>query len=493
MLSQTAFFRPVFGVSSRCRALSLPLESKALNFPLGILNCLFLLYSALYSLISFHFLSFFLYTVVKPEFKAAVLQGVGETARALAAMASLSESRNMTLEDAEVTSEHRGPEPSRRQLIPLEDRYTVAARELDLGFPLMRQNTIYSLTLDEIQNAVCEPGKTFGSMNMDEFLTNIWNVEEIQAAAAANNNNEVPINHLAESTAGRQATEAPPLRRQGSLTLPAPLSRKTVDEVWAEIHRDVALRSQHVERASQEGAGSAARQPTFGEMTLEDFLIKAGVVREGYGGGPPGAPSPHQQPVAPPPAPAAQQYGMAGFGHVVGMAGYVDEQGLGSAAGVGNEGYSVGNGFGGRVGNGYAAAAAVGSPASPVSSEGIGGGQVDNTVAGYVADGPRVGGGGGRKRPTDGAAVDKVVERRQRRMIKNRESAARSRARKQAYTVELEAELNQLKEENARLREEQGRVMALRKQLLLESMSEQARINVQKAARKLRRCNSSTW
>ncbi|URE38234.1 Basic region leucine zipper [Musa troglodytarum] len=409
-------------------------------------------------------------------------------------MASLSESRNMTLEDAEVTSEHRGPEPIRRQLIPLEDRDPVAATDLDLEFPLMRQNTIYSLTLDEIQNAVCEPGKTFGSMNMDEFLTNIWNVEEIQAAAAANNNNEVPINHLAESTAGRQAAEAAPLRRQGSLTLPAPLSRKTVDEVWAEIHRDAALRSQHVERASQEGAGSAPRQPTFGEMTLEDFLIKAGVVREGYGGGPPGAPSPHQQPVVPPPAPAAQQYGMAGFGHVVGVAGYVDEQGLGSAAGVGNGGYSVGNGFGGRVGNGYAASAAVRSPASPVSSEGIGGGQVDNTVAGYVVDGPRVGGGGGgRKRPTDGAAVDKVVERRQRRMIKNRESAARSRARKQAYTVELEAELNQLKEENGRLREEQGRVMALRKQLVLESMSEQARINVQKAARKLRRCSSSTW
>ncbi|RWW82274.1 hypothetical protein BHE74_00009272 [Ensete ventricosum] len=364
----------------------------------------------------------------------AVISVRAERDRALAAMASLSESRNMTLEDAEVTSEHRGPEPSRRQLIPLDERDAVAARELDLEFPLLRQNTIYSLTLDEIQNAVCEPGKTFGSMNMDEFLTNIWNVEEIQAAAAATNNNkEAPSNHLAESTAGRQAAEAPPLRRQGSLTLPAPLSRKTVDEVWAEIHRDAALRSQHVERASQEGA---PRQPTFGEMTLEDFLIKAGVVREGYGGGPPGEPSPHQQPVVPPPAPAAQQYGMAGFGHVVGMAGYVDEQGLGPAAGVGNGGYSVGNGFGGRVGNGYAAAAAaaaatVGSPPSPVSSEGIGGGQVDNTVAGYVADGPRV---GGRKRPTDGAAVDKVVERRQRRMIKNRESAARSRARKQVRT-----------------------------------------------------------
>jgi ABA responsive element binding factor len=40
-------------------------------------------------------------------------------------------------------------------------------------------------------------------------------------------------------------------------------------------------------------------------------------------------------------------------------------------------------------------------------------------------------------------------------MIKNRESAARSRARKQAYTVELEAEVNQLKEENSRLRKQQ--------------------------------------
>ena len=25
---------------------------------------------------------------------------------------------------------------------------------------------------------VCKPDKTFGSMNLDEFLTNIWNIEE---------------------------------------------------------------------------------------------------------------------------------------------------------------------------------------------------------------------------------------------------------------------------------------------------------------------------
>nr|XP_028949121.1 protein FD-like [Malus domestica] len=41
---------------------------------------------------------------------------------------------------------------------------------------------------------------------------------------------------------------------------------------------------------------------------------------------------------------------------------------------------------------------------------------------------------------------------RHKRMMKNRESAARSRARKQAYTNELEIEIAQLREENARLK-----------------------------------------
>lgn len=41
---------------------------------------------------------------------------------------------------------------------------------------------------------------------------------------------------------------------------------------------------------------------------------------------------------------------------------------------------------------------------------------------------------------------------RHRRMIKNRESAARSRSRKQAYTNGLENEVNRLMEENAELR-----------------------------------------
>ncbi|KAL6648238.1 hypothetical protein ACP70R_012462 [Stipagrostis hirtigluma subsp. patula] len=64
--------------------------------------------------------------------------------------------------------------------------------------------------------------------------------------------------------------------------------------------------------------------------------------------------------------------------------------------------------------------------------------------------------GGARKRAAAGAeggvAERSTVERRKKRMIKNRESAARSRARKQAYTNELENKIARLEEENQRLR-----------------------------------------
>lgn len=46
-------------------------------------------------------------------------------------------------------------------------------------------------------------------------------------------------------------------------------------------------------------------------------------------------------------------------------------------------------------------------------------------------------------------------DRRHKRMVKNRESAARSRARKQAYVNELEEEATYLREENTRLKKQQ--------------------------------------
>ncbi|GJW93673.1 G-box-binding factor 4-like protein [Tanacetum coccineum] len=63
-------------------------------------------------------------------------------------------------------------------------------------------------------------------------------------------------------------------------------------------------------------------------------------------------------------------------------------------------------------------------------------------------------GRGKRKVVVDDVVVDKATQQKQRRMIKNRESAARSRERKQAYTVELESLVTQLEEEHAKLLKE---------------------------------------
>nr|CAB3464880.1 unnamed protein product [Digitaria exilis] len=57
--------------------------------------------------------------------------------------------------------------------------------------------------------------------------------------------------------------------------MPPQLSRKTVDEVWKGIQDGPET------SATEGGRHRQERQPTLGEMTLEDFLVKAGVVTEG--------------------------------------------------------------------------------------------------------------------------------------------------------------------------------------------------------------------
>ncbi|CAA0818838.1 Protein ABSCISIC ACID-INSENSITIVE 5 [Striga hermonthica] len=260
---------------------------------------------------------------------------------------------------------------------------------------ISRQQSIYTLTLDEFQNTINESGKNFGSMNMDEFLNSIWTAEENQAQAQAQaqaqcSSHTQPTSNINQYSAqfpGRAPNPCPGLPRQGSFAIPEPLYGKTVDEVWSRIHR-----------ANGAGENPAAnRQLTFGEMTLEDFLVRAGIVRA------------QTQPAYDGAAAAAHSSA------VVGPTNYAVRTPVAAVAAA--YGY-------GPVG--------VGSPASPVATGGPCGVE-------------------GRRRAGD-RPVEKVMERRQRRMIKNRESAARSRARKQAYTVELEAELNQLREENASLR-----------------------------------------
>ncbi|KAH8955434.1 hypothetical protein BDL97_08G137900 [Sphagnum fallax] len=441
---------------------------------------------------------------------------------------------------------------------------------------LARQSSIYSLTLDEFQNTMTEPGKNFGSMNMDEFLKNIWTAEESQAMAAAMGS----ITDSAQAgNAGGMLTRQPSL---GAMSLPRTLSRKTVDQVWRDIHRDSSGGS---DSGGGGLAGAAAgtmpqeREATFGEMTLEDFLVKAGVVREdaeigsqgfspfvgasvmtsgdidrsvqggsaaGDRGGATGGdivPTLSLSPANVIPSQASidamqmdaynksqattqqqqadwfrsmaqqQQQHMLqqqaaeaaaaaayvnaankrmgnGAGPIVGIAGMGMGGHMGAAMGGGlpggMHGAGLGMGLGAmRAGMDVNMGLAPGSTPSPESDGGHNG--LSLSPMHYGLDGPLR----GRKRGPDGP-VEKVVERRQRRMIKNRESAARSRARKQAYQVELEAEVNQLKEENLKLRKQQEDGGERRKKQLMEMMKMTGK-TIASEVKALRRTRTATW
>lgn len=248
--------------------------------------------------------------------------------------------------------------------------------------PLSEQNSLLSLTLNEIQ---VKRGKSFGSMNMDEFLANLWTVDENQVPSQPIQNK--PSNNVS-------MVNQPTLTREGSFSIPAPLSKKTVDEVWFDIQKDQTQYpkpnniSPHHEPPQ--------RQQTFGEITLEDFLVKAGVVQEAPAG------SSKQKMIVPIQNTNTCLDVNFGIGHMIGL------------------GFSAHN----QTANGFATY------------------QMFPQVRGYVGEAANnckiekghslmeLGVQQNKRRIIDGPSKV-VVERRQRRMIKNRESAARSRARKQ--------------------------------------------------------------
>lgn len=272
---------------------------------------------------------------------------------------------------------------------------------------LVRQNSMYSLTLDEVQNQLGDLGKPLSSMNLDELLKNVWTVEVNQSTSTDNE--------------GKTQASQASLQRQASLSLKAALSMKTVDEVW----RDIQQTKDNEEKKSRE------RQPTLGEMTLEDFLVKAGIVAEassdktntdtiaGIDSNAAVSPFPPQGQWIqyPQPQPQYQHLQQSSMGI------YMPSQGIAQPLHLG-AGASMEIPFA----DSHMALAA------PLM-----GTVLDTQIS-------------GRKRSTPEDMVEKTVERRQKRMIKNRESAARSRARKQAYTNELEIKVSRLEEENEMLR-----------------------------------------
>lgn len=241
--------------------------------------------------------------------------------------------------------------------------------------PVGRQNSIMSLTLDEIQ---MKSGKSFGAMNMDELLANMWmTVEE-------NNNN---VGGAAAHQDGEKPTALP---RQGSLSVPVPLCKKTVEEVWFEIQNGAVQQQPPPSSiAGQNPDEDNRRQQTLGEITLEDFLVKAGVVQE--------------------PLKTTMKMSSSDFG-------YNPEFGVGLHC-------QTQNNYGDNNRTVYSENRPFYSGIGESSSCMTGNGRSEQYLTGLNAF--RI-----QKRIIDGPP-EILMERRQRRMIKNRESAARSRARRQ--------------------------------------------------------------
>ncbi|KAL2510942.1 ABSCISIC ACID-INSENSITIVE 5-like protein 2 [Abeliophyllum distichum] len=231
----------------------------------------------------------------------------------------------------------------------------VGGQQSHVQQPLARQDSWFRLTLDEVENQLGDLGKPLGSMNLDELLKNVWTAE-------------------ASHSSGMDPTSSSPaasLQRQASLSLARAFTGKTVDEVWRDIQQGQKTRYME-EMISQE------REPTLGETTLEDFLVRAGL--------------------------------------------YVADASLAPAMALDN---SL-------------------APQSFTPQMGLS----SSPSIDALSDTPIP----GRKRYTGN--FDKTLERRLRRKIKNRESAARSRARKQAYHNELVSKVSRLEEENMKLKKE---------------------------------------
>lgn len=276
---------------------------------------------------------------------------------------------------------------------------------------LGRQGSMYNLTLDEVQDQLGDLGKPLSSMNLDELLKSVWSAEANQGLGGVDYGDAQPGN-LASSSS---------LRRQSSVSLAKGLSKKTVDEVWQDIQE--GQKKTRLDRKMRE------RKSTLGEMTLEDFLVKAGIVAEGEKNS---GVVPVVDPIDLPQQSAPQQAQWMTYQTPSVQQLAQQQQQQQNMFSVYMPGHPV-------------------PQTLPITTNPIMDGYADAMSPSALMDTVSETQAPGRKRSASGV-VEKTVERRQKRMIKNRESAARSRARKQAYTQELELKVSRLEEENERLK-----------------------------------------
>lgn len=247
--------------------------------------------------------------------------------------------------------------------------------------PLARQNSMYNLTLDEVQTQLGDMGKPLSSMNLEELLRSVWTVESNQSVGTSA---EVaaPVNQNA-------------FQHQENIALTSDWGKRTVDEVWRDI-----------QESKNEVKKTPKRQGTLGEMTLEDFLVKAGIVAAPPPDIKTSVPNAEMEPNIAPNFQQGQwtQYPQPQYQHL--------QQGM---MGL------------------YVTGQPIPQPMHMAPGQLVDVALQDNPVAvpPPVIAGPMDAQAPVRKRGAPDDMLERTVERRQKRMIKNRESAARSRARKQ--------------------------------------------------------------
>lgn len=101
--------------------------------------------------------------------------------------------------------------------------------------------------------------------------------------------------------------------------------------------------------------------------------------------------------------------------------------------------------------------------------------------------------GGRGKRRAILEPLDRAAQQRQRRMIKNRESAARSRERKQAYQAELEALAVKLEEENETLVRAKAEQTRKRYKQLMDNIIPVTETQSRRTKHVLRKVRSFEW
>lgn len=265
--------------------------------------------------------------------------------------------------------------------------------------PLARQGTLANLTFDEVQTQMGNVGKTLNCMNLDELFKNVISAEGHH-------------DQLMQKPSSSSSL-APSSLFVGNVDLNGTLSKKKVNEVWKEI-----VLHEHLNGANASNTQSVSIQQQLGETALEDFLPRAGLINAGN----------QDNVINPQPLLAMNPMAV--------MSQQADWLQLQMAA-VERQQQQNQQQMTTLHSNCHVSENVFEKPVMDFTYTENQMAMSTPMAAVAAATSPDHLAAVEKKRQFSGEVMDKTMERRQKRMLKNRESAARSRARKQVWLFEL--------------------------------------------------------